>query len=111
MKIRNIAFDLDDTLIPNSYKYNQAIWKCGLIVSQALGYRCPYATDLMKMHYEHDLEMVKTWHFNAGRFPTSWVTLYENLTAQLGIEPDPVVIKRLYETAVEFCAPPFAPLK
>ncbi len=109
MKIRQVAFDLDDTLIANSHKYNRAIWRCGQIITEALGPRCPYASELMKLHYELDTEMVKTWKFRADRFPTSWVRLYESLCARLGTGADPGVSGRLYETAGEFRRGPFPP--
>lgn len=109
MKKRKIAFDLDDTLIPNSYKYNLAIWKCGLIVSEALLWRCPYATELMKQHYDDDVALIKTYKFRADRFPTMWSRLYERLCQEAGVPVDPEVTKRLYAAAAEFQNGPFLP--
>lgn len=110
MRILHLCFDLDDTLLANSYRYNAPIWRCGQIISEALGRHCPYATDLMKLHYDTDSEMVKTWNFRADRFPTSWVRVYEQLAARTGIDPDPEVSHCLYEAANEFQSGPFMPL-
>lgn len=110
MRIRSVAFDLDDTLIPNSYKYNLAIWKCGLIITEALLHRCPYATELMKLQYETDTRLVKEAGFRADRFPTSWTDTYRGLCDRLGVAPDADVARRLYATAEEFRAGPFLPM-
>lgn len=104
-----LLLDLDDTCIPNSFRYNDATWKCGLIISQALGHRSPYAADVMKLHYEVDTAAVKQYGFSAERFPTTWVRVYDVLCERAGLAPDPKVRRLLYETASRFCEPPFPP--
>ena len=102
-----VCLDLDDTLIPNSYRYNSAIWECGLIISRALEHRSPYATDLMKLHYETDKAMVAEFGFSARRFPISWVRLYETLCERVKVAPDPHVRSRLYPYRRTFFARTF----
>lgn len=104
-----LLLDLDDTCIPNSFRYNDATWKCGLIISQALGHRSPYAADVMKLHYEVDTAAVKQYGFSAERFPTTWVRVYDVLCERAGLAPDPAVQKSLYGTAAKFREGPFAP--
>jgi len=107
MRIRTICLDLDDTLIPNSYRYNMPTWKCGLIITKALGVYSPYASELMKIQLEKDLAMVEEYGFDARRYPLSWVQTYEELCARNGLVPDPKVSKRLLSTAARFKFGPF----
>lgn len=104
-----LLLDLDDTCIPNSFRYNDATWKCGLIISQALGHRSPYASDVMKLHYEVDVAAVKQYGFSAERFPTTWQGVYDTLCGRAGVAPDPSIRKEIYDTAAEFREGPFPP--
>jgi putative hydrolase of the HAD superfamily len=109
MEGRLICFDLDDTLIPNTHLYHRPIWRCGEIISRALGHQSPYPIDLLKLHYDVDSSMVKRFGFSQDRFPTSWVQAYEQVCAKVGTAPDPEVSAELYREAAEFKRGPFAP--
>lgn len=106
-----IIFDLDDTLIPNSWLYNESIWECGLIISRALKQDCPYATELMERQGAVDKERVKTLHFNVNRFPGSWVMLYRQLALESGQMPSATVEQLLQQTAAKFTQGPFWPYR
>ena len=115
MKIRKICFDLDDTLIPNTYKYHGPTWKCGMLIDETLGHKSMYPPDLLKFQLEIDMGMVKEinpatgepYGFNPSRFPTGWVKTYELLAARAGLPVDPEICKRLHAMASEFRQGPF----
>lgn len=107
MRIRKICLDLDDTLIPNTYKYHEPIWRCGMIITRALGHLSVYPPELLKIHNEIDQGLVNEKGFSADRFPLSWVLTYERVAAVAGIDPDPAVAERLRRTAEKFKQGPF----
>lgn len=106
-----IIFDLDDTLIPNTYRYQLCDWRCGLIVTRALGFRGPPARDIVNRYDEIDKEQVKTMGFSVKRYPSSWVRCYEEYARRVGLETDPRVSEKLFQTASQFAASPFRPFK
>jgi FMN phosphatase YigB (HAD superfamily) len=104
-----ICYDLDDTLHPNSCKYNEPIWQCGLIISRALGYRSMYPVEALKLHYEIDSSMVKEFGFKVTRFPESWVKAYETIAEKAGVPARKDVAEKLRRTAARFAQGPFRP--
>jgi putative hydrolase of the HAD superfamily len=107
VRFDRIAFDLDDTLIPNSYRYSHAIFKCSLIITDDLKHLAPYATDLVQMNLKIDSELVATHGFGIDRFPASWVKTYEACCAKADIEANPKVSARLLRCAASFRKEPF----
>ncbi len=107
MKIRKICLDLDDTLIPNTYKYHGPILRCAMIVVRALGHRSVYPPELLKIQMEIDLGLVNEKGFSTDRFPLSWVLTYERLAGLAGVPIDPKVVERLRSVASEFQRGPF----
>lgn len=107
MKIRDVCFDLDDTLIPNTYKYHAPILKCAMIVVRTLGHKSKYPPDLLQLQLGIDQELVAEKGFSTDRFPMSWVLTYERLAALAGMPVDPKVVERLRRTASEFQRGPF----
>jgi putative hydrolase of the HAD superfamily len=106
---RIVCFDLDDTLIPNTCLYHGPIWKCGQLISRALGPKSPYPRDVLTLHYEIDSGMVKTHGYGADRFPESWVRTYETLAERAHVPVDRAVSKRLRATAARFKNGPYVP--
>lgn len=106
-----ILMDLDDTLMPTNYRYIEASWRCGLIMSKALGTCTPYPLDITKMEFDIDRDLGKEYGFKIDRFPLSWVKTYEKLCAEYGMEPDPAVSDRLSNTASRFRYGPFSAFK
>ena len=107
MKTLQICFDLDDTLIPNTFTYNVPKWRCGLIISAALGHKCPPPADLLKLHLETDLQFVAKYGLGVDRFPASWVQTYELLCRRAGSRVDQAVARRLTRAALGFTRGPF----
>ena len=58
-----ILMDLDDTLMPTNYRYIEASWRCGMILSRALGFKSPYPLDIARMEFEIDRELGKEYGF------------------------------------------------
>lgn len=108
---RRICFDLDDTLIPNSFKYHQPIWRCAQLIAKVLGHKSPHPLELLKLHHETDIELVKTHGFGADRFPEGWVRTYECLAGRVGEPADPEVARRLRNMAKRFAFGPFEPFR
>lgn len=106
-RIKKVCLDLDDTLIPNSFRYSEPTWKCGLIITQALGINGPYANELMKVQLETDRALVEKHGFAAMRFPQSWVLTYEEFCRRSDVTPDPKVVQKLLRTAERFKFGPF----
>ena len=107
MKIREVCFDLDDTLIPNTYKYHAPILKCAMIVVRTLGHKSKYPPELLKIQTDIDQELVAEKGFSTDRFPTSWVLTYERLATLAGLPVDPKVVEKLRRAASEFQRGPF----
>ncbi len=106
-----ILMDLDDTLMPTNYRYIEASWRCGMILSRALGFKSPYPLDIARMEFEIDRELGKEYGFKIDRFPLSWVKTYERLCEEYGMEPDGEVSALLTNTASRFRYGPFQPFK
>ena len=115
MKIRKVCLDLDDTVIPNTYKYHKPTWECGMIVEAALGLKSMYPPALLNYHAALDKAMVdeidpdtgRKFGFSQERFPKGWIRAYEQLAAKAGAAIDPKVSERLYRTACQFREGPF----
>jgi putative hydrolase of the HAD superfamily len=105
---RKIVFDLDDTLIPNTWKYHGPTWECGRIIADALGWKSPLPVDVLKLQMEIDLELTKQMGFVTYRFPLSWVRTYEELCRRAEVASRMTVIMTLKEVASDFAEPPFA---
>lgn len=102
-----LLFDLDETLIPNSYKYHKQIWRCGMIIAEALAEKSPYPLDVIKKHCEIDIDLVKSRGLLLDRFPLSWVKTYEWFCKELGLKPNKAVKEKLFNTAGQFKRGPF----
>lgn len=107
MKISKVCLDLDDTLIPNTYKYHGPILRCAMIVVRALGHKSMYPPDLLKLQLEIDQGLVAEKGFSTDRFPLSWVLTYERLAGLAETPVDPEVVERLRSVASEFQRGPF----
>ena len=107
MKISKVCLDLDDTLIPNTYKYHGPILRCAMIVVRALKHKSMYPPDLLKLHLDIDQGLVAEKGFSTDRFPLSWVLTYERLAATAEVPIDPKVVERLRSVASEFQRGPF----
>ncbi len=94
-------------MIANTYKYHEPIWKCGTIITRALGRLSVYPPELLKLHSEIDQGLVNEKGFSSDRFPLSWVLTYERVAAMAGLKPDPAVSERLRRTAAKFMDGPF----
>lgn len=105
------CFDLDDTLIANTAKYHAPIWRCGMLITKALGAKSAYLLAVLQLHGEIDTEMVKTLGYGTDRFPTSWVRTYEILAERAGVATDPSVVKRIRNTAARFRYGPYKPFE
>jgi len=104
----SILMDLDDTLMPTNFRYIEASWRCGLILSRALGHITPYPLDIVRMEFDIDRELGKEYGFKIDRFPLSWVKTYERLCEEYGMEPDSEVSALLTNTASRFRYGPFS---
>lgn len=102
-----LLFDLDETLIPNSYKYHKQIWRCGMIIAEELAEKSPHPLDVLKRHSEIDIDLVKSHGLHLDRFPLSWVQTYEWFCKRLDRTPSKAVKDRLFNTASQFKRGPF----
>jgi FMN phosphatase YigB (HAD superfamily) len=101
--------DLDNTITPSIHLYAVAIWKCGLIISNALRHFCPYPPKLLQMQQDLDLELMQTMGYSIDRFPSSWLTVYRKLAEMAGVGVDLSVERKLLKTARGFMNGPFLP--
>lgn len=106
-----ICFDLDDTLIANTYKYHAPMCKCALIITEALGKKSIYTPDLMDMRVKLDAELVEKHGFALERFPESWTMTYERLCERAGLPVDPETSSRLRAEAMRFAEGPWDPFE
>ncbi len=106
-----MCLDLDDTLMPTNYRYHQASWRCGTIIAIALGYRSPRPDDVILLQRQIDNRLFKTFRFKVDRFPTSWVDTYKLLAERVGLKPDPLICRRIFNTASHFKVGPFSAFK
>jgi len=109
--IETVCLDLDDTLIANTYKYHAPMYRCGLLITEALGIKSVYPPELMDMRVKIDAELVETHGFSANRFPESWVITYLRLCERTGRSVDPGVRDRIWAEAMRYAEGPFAPLE
>lgn len=106
-KFLKVCLDLDDTLMPTNFRYHEASWRCGLIITKTLGAKSPRPADVVLLQREIDEELFKTFGFKVERFPRSWVETYARLAKRAGLPVDPDVSKRLFNTAGRFKYGPF----
>ncbi len=106
---RIVCLDLDDTLIPNTCLYHGPTWKCGLIISKALGHKSPYPLEVLRLQYETDAGLVKTHGYGVDRYPKSWLRTYEILAERARVPVERSVAKRLLATAARFKSGPYVP--
>ena len=106
-KILKVCLDLDDTLMPTNYRYDEATWRCGLIIAKALGPRAPRPESVIGLQKEIDEKLFKTFAFKVERFPRSWMDTYAVLAEKAKEAADPQVSKRLFNTAGHFKYGPF----
>jgi putative hydrolase of the HAD superfamily len=102
-----VCVDLDDTLIPTAYRYNDAIAKCALLLTKAFGEKSLHPVELLARHRAIDEGLVSKYGYRADRFPTSWTTLYDALCKEAGIAPDPKLRARLRHTANRYQFGPY----
>jgi putative hydrolase of the HAD superfamily len=88
-----VVFDLDDTLTPNTYLYDNAYREMQELLS-TLGFDPKYAKQKMT---EIDIARAKANGFSAERFPTSMVETYRFLCEERKLEPDPKVEAELFK--------------
>ncbi|OQB44588.1 MAG: hypothetical protein BWY03_00114 [Parcubacteria group bacterium ADurb.Bin159] len=106
-----VAFDGDDTLWYNQYKYHLAIVRCLEVISSNLGIRCPYPSEILKRYNALDKLNIEKYGFSVDRFPKSWVETYQEICRQCGLRPDKMVEKKVFKAAKQFADPPFIPVK
>lgn len=102
-----LLFDLDETLIPNSYKYSRQTWRCGTIIAEVFAKKGPHPLDVLKKQAEIDIDLVKSRGLLLDRFPLSWVDTYVWFCKELGLKPNKEVKDRLFNTASQFKRGPF----
>lgn len=106
-----LAFDGDDTIWHNTYKYHLPTIQCMDILCRLLKTRSIHPLELMKKNDRIDMDGVAKYGFSADRFPNSWIKTYREICSELGIEPKKSIEKKLYETASRFAKPPFPMIK
>lgn len=106
-KILVVCMDLDDTLMPTNFRYHEASWRCGFIITKTLGAKSPRPNEVIKRQLEIDDALFKDHGFQVKRFPLSWVQTYEELAKKAGLAVDPAVSRRIFNTASRFKYGPF----
>lgn len=106
-----ICCDLDDTLIPNAHRYHAPAWRCGLIITNALGVSTPSPMEILQFQLKVDQEAVVRQGYGTDRFPNSWITTYRQLAEKAGITAKSKVEERLFNTASRFKYGPFRAFK
>lgn len=105
--IRVIGFDLDGTLTPTTHHYDIARWQCGTVIAECLQEHCPKAEYILKLQQQIDRDMMPSWKYSLGRFPTSWVRVYEQVTKEAGQSVDDAIAQKLVHLASQFQVGPF----
>jgi FMN phosphatase YigB (HAD superfamily) len=119
----NVVFDLDDTLIPNGWRYLRAKFRCSEIIFRALSgevladtsewirfklaeVSCQCGAIIVNALINdspHNLKLVELVHratgmeqnFSDADFQRSWKLVYERICQESGREVDPLVLMRL----------------
>lgn len=99
MRHLRIVFDLDDTLIPNRYRFNWANMKCGEVLVRALGNDCPHGADLFNLQTGIDTALVEELGFGPKRFEEGWVRTYREICEGRKLEPDDETVRKLRRAA------------
>jgi FMN phosphatase YigB (HAD superfamily) len=107
--IEVVGLDFDQTLVPVQHLYNLATWKCGCIISAALGIATICPTQLMDAHDAIDGDLMKEMEFNPKRFPLGWKMTYERLAKERRLRVSSAVSARLLKAARTFMDGPFTP--
>ncbi|MDE1855130.1 MAG: HAD family hydrolase [Candidatus Micrarchaeota archaeon] len=89
--------DADDTLFPNTNRYEEAKVKMKAIFEK-VGFDPNYAVAKFE---EIDHNGVKKFGFSSKRFPTSMVDTYKQLCGERDMIPNPVIEKQLFEIGSE----------
>lgn len=106
----DIGLDLDDTCMPNSWRYSRADCRCAAIIVGALRELSPSPEELLKIEDEIDIGLAKEMSFTElNRFPKSWQMTYETACDRAGVKPEPAVLALLWRAAHSFQQGPFRP--
>ena len=104
-----IVWDLDDTLITNVHDYSQPILDSISLIVTALGRRAPHVKEIMRIEDEIDKGRIKKinprtgepYLFGMDRFPGSLVATYAHICREVGVEPDEIVERELWEIGMQ----------
>ncbi len=102
-----ICLDFDETLASTQYKYNEPIWRAGLLITKAVGSRCMHPAELMKLQQEIDAGLVAEYGLQATRFPESFVKTYEAAAERAGVPVDSALAAQLRNIGNRFQYGPF----
>ena len=91
------VFDLDGTLITSGIDYARAVFRWGLMLTDAMEHRAPHYEQFIQVLREVDKERFKTMRAHRERFPGSMVEAYLAICRHVGIDPDPEISQRSWE--------------
>lgn len=105
--MKNIFFDLDDTLLHTQYKYNEAALECMSAFSDFFSVATPHPKMIMDHFTALELTNAKKFGFNENRFASSWVNTYRFFSDRLGLDACSEAEEKLYDIANKVNCPPF----
>ena len=109
MKGKLWVWDLDDTLLFNVHDYAWAITEIPRVIVEALGSMAPHVRVIIDMAAGIDKQRLheinpatgELYLYSMERFPGSGVETYREICDKGGIDPDPAVEERLYQTGMD----------
>lgn len=104
-----IVWDLDDTLMDNVHDYSQPILDSIAVIVRELGHKAPHVKDIMRIEDEIDKARIseinprtgEPYLFGMDRFPGSMVQTYAHICREVGVEPDDVVKRELWNIGMQ----------
>jgi len=106
--IRNIFFDLDDTIIITQERYNNATKKCIKIMEEEFGLDKEERKNIKLAFKTYDAKrMIELKKFNINRFTYSWYDVYEEYCERFDKEINPSVKRKIKDITTDVWSPPF----
>ncbi|MDA2921819.1 HAD family hydrolase [Patescibacteria group bacterium AH-259-L07] len=103
------VFDLDNTLIDNVHDYSDPILDATRLIIKTLGNKAPHVLEIIQMEQKLDKDRIyeinpstgKPYYCSMGRFPGTFVIVYQQLCRQAGVTPKKETEKQIYDICMQ----------
>lgn len=97
-----IAWDLDDTLVYNQYRYHGPSIEAMGIITRELREKALHTTQLYDLFTKHDTALRSEIMHSISKFPIAWARAYDEACALVGKTPDPIARACVKRVAASF---------